>query len=118
MITRIYSGGNLSAEQLLATTKADVDIWFPEVSLVNGRSVPLNHSEQVRMLPQLKYKTVGTLSEIIIVMFLREIRQCRMSVDELEVYCDGRRINLGINGGLIDPWDGGFFETGFNLRFN
>ena len=117
--TIIYSGGKgLSAHDLLATTHADADFYFPEITWVLGTAYPLNEWEQLFLLPKLIETTIITLSEIIILSFCREIRKGRMRTDELELYCDGRRIEVSTDGGFIGYWDGGFFETGFNLRFH
>lgn len=117
--TTIYSGGKgLSADQLLTQTPGYVDFVFPELRRVNGGILPRTEEEQVWRLPELLGTTIITLSEIIILIFLREIRKGRMRTDQLDLYCDGRKIDVGLTGDMIDPWDGGFFETGFNLRFN
>jgi len=70
------------------------------------------------LAPHLAGKTIVTLSEIIILAFLREIRKGRLRTDGLELYCDNRQIGISLDGSLIDPWGGGFFETGFRLRFD
>jgi hypothetical protein len=94
-----------------------VDVLFPETVIAGHRRIPLHEREQLALLPQLIGKSIITVSETIILMFLREIRMGRMAASDLELYCNGRRIEVGPNGDMLDPWDGGFFETNFNLRF-
>jgi hypothetical protein len=94
-------------------------IHFPEMDWhTYGVPIPLTEDEQLGLCSHLKGKTFVTTSEIIILSFLRKIRLGDMRTDELELYCAGRRIAIGVDGSLIDPWDGGFFETGFNLLFH
>lgn len=117
--TRIFSAGKgISAKDLMANTQIEADFWFPEIIWVHGTALPRNQHEQHFLLPKLLGKTIVTLSEIIILAFLREVRKGRMRTDELELYCDSRRIRVATNGDMIDYWDGGFFELGFNLRFH
>lgn len=68
--------------------------------------------------PQLVGKTFVTVNEIPILFFLREIRKGRIRTDELELWCGDMQIGVATNGDMIDWWDGGFFECGFNLRFH
>lgn len=123
MKTVIYScGGDMTSEELLLMVENDedvlVDMWFPECGFINGMNTPLTEREIIAKLPELKGKTLVTVSEIVIVMFLREIRLGNIQSDELELWCNGYRIEIGAAGAMIDPWDGGFFEEGFDLRFN
>jgi hypothetical protein len=118
--TIIYScGKGMTSKQLLETTDdtANVDMFFPEL----GRGadvVPLTEQEQVEMLPELIGKKIITVSETIILVILREVRQGRLPATEVELYCNGQRVEFSPDGQMIDPWAGGFFETGFNLRFS
>ncbi len=117
MSTRIYScGKGMNASQLIASTHVDVDYWFPETIACAGLTLPLIEQEQVKLLPSLLGTTIMTLSPIIIRLLLREVRLGRL--DDLELYCDGRRIAIAKDGSMIDHWDGGFFETGFHLLFD
>ena len=120
MKTIIYScGGDTTSQQLVENTaEMGVDVYFPETIRIGDSIMPLLEWEQVALLPNLIGKRIVTVSEIIILMFLREVRKGRMRTDELELYCDGRRIGMSTDGSMIDPWDGGFFETGINLRFD
>lgn len=118
MKTRIFScGGPTTAQELLRNTDAEVDSWFPELTQ-SGTIFPLNHSQLRSLLPKLIGKTIVTLSEIIILTFLREVRKGRMKPTGLELYCDSRQIRIGVNGDMLDYWGGHFFETGYNLRFH
>lgn len=127
-LTRIYScGDSMTMEQLIEMVNDDhvngpeyaiIDVWFPETMFSAGWNIPLTDREILAKLPQLIGKTIVTVSEIIILMMQREIRKGRMQADKLELWCGDRRIHIGINGEMIDMWDGGFFEMGFNLRFS
>ena len=119
MNTIIYSGGrNTTADDLMVVTPGDMDFWFPELKVVGNVTVPLNEMEQLFLLPKLIETTFVTMSEIIILMFLREVRKGRMDAKDLELYCDNQQIAVSTDGCMIDYWAGGFFETGFNLRFH
>ncbi len=122
MKTQIYSCGSDSTSlELVNSITTHRDVWFPEIVHVPGSvrsTLPLHEGEQLALLSTLTGKSIVTVSETIILMFLREVRQGRMFADDLELYCMGRRIEVGISGDMLDPWDWGFFETGFNLRFS
>lgn len=62
-------------------------------------------------------KTILTVSETIILAILREVRLGRLPATDVELYCNGQRVEISPDGQIIDPWAGGFFETGFHLRF-
>ncbi len=105
MKTIIYSAGRGgSGKWLVANTHADVDRWFPEVT---DEGIPLCEGDLARLSPQsrgqmaLAGKTIVTLSPIIILAFLREIRKGRMRADDLELYCGNRRIEIGAEGALL-----------------
>lgn len=118
MLTQIYScGKGTTSTELMDGFTTHKDVWFPEVSRLDNLSIPLHEHEQLALLPQLIGKSIITVSETIISMFLREVRQGRIMPMDLELYCNGRLIEVSNNGRLLDHWDGGFFETGFNLRF-
>lgn len=131
MITRIYScGKSMTTEQLVASIPKDaqVDDWFPEIlstwqptGVIGGLPqtfpiLPLTEHEILFKLPQLIGKTIVTVSEIVIVMMQREVRKGRLV--NLELWCGDRHIHIATTGEMIDMWDGGFFELGFDLRFN
>ncbi len=80
--------------------------------------IPLTGQEIITKLHQLKGKTIITHSELVIVMFLRQIRVCSMEANELELWCGDNLIELAKNGDMLDPWPGGFFEDGFHQRFS
>jgi hypothetical protein len=97
-----------------------IDVWFPETrfSSKSGDHNPLTEWEILKRMPQLVGKTFVTVSEIPILFFMRAIRKGQMRTDEVELWCGDRRIELSTKGEFIDMWDGGFFETGFHLRFS
>ncbi|MHC4298015.1 MAG: hypothetical protein ACYS7Y_11990 [Planctomycetota bacterium] len=119
--TIIYScGKGMTSRELLETTKGRIDAWFPELCDVDYDEIPMprTEDEQLGLCTHLRGKTFVTVSEIIILTFLRKIRLGDMRTDELELYCAGRRIEVDVQGDMLDHWDGGFFEAGFNLRFH
>ncbi len=95
-----------------------IDAWFPETKFLSGEYNPLTEYEILMKCPDLVGKTFVTVSEIPILFFMREIRKGRLRTDEVELWCGDRLIELSSDGGFIDYWDGGFFETGFRLRFS
>lgn len=122
MKTAIYScGKGTTSVELIDGITTHRDVWFPELVHMPGgawAAIPLHEDEQLSLLSTLIGKSIVTVSETIILMFLREVRQGRMAASDLELYCNGRRIEISRAGDILDPWDGGFFETGFNLRFS
>lgn len=122
MKTQIYScGKGCTTLELVDSIATHRDVWFPEVAIMKGSGftpLPLHEHEQLALLPSLIGKSIVTVSETIILMFLREVRKGRMESVDLELWCNRRRIKVDKDGSLFDPWDGGFFETGFGLRFN
>jgi len=120
MKTIIYScGKGTTSAELRASTQVENCWWFPELRFLGSRDIiPLHEAEQLDLLDELIGTTFVTVSETIILMFLSEVRHGRMAANDLELYCNGRRIELSGFGDMIDFWDGGFFETSFNLRFN
>lgn len=120
MKTSIYScGKGCTTLELVDSITTSSDVWFPELFHLYGHiTIPLHEHEQLALLPNLVGKSIVTVSETIILMFLREIRMGRIATSEFELHCNGRRIEVDRKGDMLDPWDGGFFETGFNLRFS
>ncbi len=129
-LTRIYScGKSMTTEQLVKSIPEEIQIdeWFPEIlsswqptGVIGGLPrqfpvIPFTEYEILAKLPKLVGKIIVTVSEIVILMMLREVRKGRM--DNLELWCGDRQIRVGIKGEMIDMWDGGFFELGFYLRF-
>ena len=92
-------------------------MWFPEIRCQQGKSpTPVHPADQIRGAHRLIGKTVVTLSEYIILWFLREIREERMQPDELELYCDGKRMWVDTDGDFRG-WPGGFFRERAALLF-
>jgi len=117
MKTIIYSCGQGMTSKELMSISPEYDLLFPEVAwnVLHGR--PRTQQEQVELLPALIGKTIITVSETIILVILREVRKCRIHATDVELYCNGQRVEISPDGQMIDPWAGGFFETGFHLRF-
>jgi hypothetical protein len=119
MITRIYScGGHTTANDLMASTDVEVDHWFPELYEANGLTLPRLIPEIMQHCHDLYGQTIVTTSEIIILWFLREVRHGQLKADDLELYCDNRRIRVDDDGELIDRWTDGFFRERANLLFD
>ena len=118
-ITRIYScGKGTTSLELVDSFTTHKDVWFPELTRLGNLIIPLHPEEQLALLPDLIGKSIITVSETIILMFLREVRHGRIFPGDLQLYCNGRRIGVGDHGEFLDRWDGGFFETGYHLRFD
>ena len=94
-----------------------IDIWFPEVKITCGHPYPVHPVKQIEMCPGLVGKAVVTISEYIILWFLREIREGHMEPHEVELYCDGQRIRVDSDGELIDRWPGSFYRERAALLF-
>ena len=120
-LTRIYScGKSTTTGELMDIVLEDdkfevVDVYFPELSQ-DGECFPLTEWEILMKCPQLVGKTFVTVSEIPILFFMREIRKGRLT--DIELWCGDNRVELSIKGDMLDPWDSGFFELGFDLRFS
>jgi hypothetical protein len=96
-----------------------IDVWFPENRFAgNWGDIPLTNPEILKLIPELTGKNIVTVNEIVILMFLREVRLGRMGPD-LELYCGDTRMAISKRGEIIDHWDGtALFETGFHMRFS
>jgi len=115
MITRIFSR---SADGETFGFPEGVDFeWFPEVGEMYGRPMPIHPAVQIKNCPRLVGKTFPTLSEHIILWFLREIAEGRMEPDDVQLWCDGHLIRIDKDGELIDKWPGGFFRERAALLF-
>jgi len=79
--------------------------------------VPMNHKQQILIVPSLLNKTFITISEIIILAFLKEVGMGYLKPDEVELFCDDKRIRISEEGELIDQWPGGFFRERSDLLF-
>lgn len=119
MLTQIFS---CSAEGK-GYTIDDMDylnlVWFPEIKYTHGGAAPMpvHPVEQIKAAYCLIGKTIITLSEHIILWFLREVREGRMALNDVELFCDGQRIRIDSDGKLVDKWPGGFFRERANLLF-
>jgi hypothetical protein len=119
MKTIIYScGKGMTSKQLLESTYVEIDVYFPELAGCITDLLPLTQQEQVELLPALIGRTIITVSETIILVILREIRERHIHASDVELYCNGQWVEISPDGQMIDPWAGGFFETGFDLRFS
>lgn len=95
-----------------------IAVQFPEVE--NG--LPLHPKEIIARCPDLRGRIIATLSEHIILYFLREIREGRLPATDfklLYVGTDGsvKQIRVDKEGELLDPFPGGFFAERGDLLF-
>ncbi len=112
MKTTIYTcGGDMSTTELTFTTQAEV--WWPEVQ----GTLPVTEADQVDVAISLIGKTIVTVSPIIILTFLREVRVGRMDYMDLNIYCNGN-IQAIDTEGEFDTWPGGFSMTRGHLLFD
>lgn len=122
MKTTIHSASTFTpAEELIAITVADetvakVDHWFPEILLRSLGSVPRCDEEILKLLPELTGTMIVTMSDIVILMFLHEVRERRMKPTDLELRCNGSYVEVDSEGDL-DWWKDGFFRTRSKLLF-
>jgi len=103
--TIIYScGRGVTANQLMESTDAKVNWHFPEVIWNGWLPIPLTQEEQVEISLRLIGKTITTVSETIILTILREVRIGNLDVTDVELYCDGQRVEISPSGLINDPW--------------
>ena len=107
MTTRIFTR---SADGESSKLDTEDFRWFPELGKLYGRPCPIHLAEQIKNAHRLVGTTFITLSEHIILWFLREIAEGRMEPEDVELRCDGKRIRIDAEGELIDEWPGGFFR--------
>jgi hypothetical protein len=60
--------------------------------------------------------TIVTMSDIVILMFLKEVRDGRMEPGDLELYCNGFKVPVDSEGD-VSWWQDGFFVTRSKLLF-
>jgi hypothetical protein len=120
MITRIFSRSRDTIDGLtIYAEDYPTLVWFPEIRYTHGGAAPtpVHPADQIAAANRLIGKMVVTLSEYIILWFLKEIRCGRMKPEEVELYCNGKRIRIDRDGELIDKWPGGFFRERSTLLF-
>ena len=114
MVTRIYTGSG-TADELIAT-RPDAGILFPELAFSKHGGfghVPTSYKEQIAIADTLIGRSFATMSEIIILAFLKKVDQDGL---EVELYCDGLPIAIDKDG-EIEGWPGGFFRERAELLF-
>ena len=112
MKTIIYTcNGDVTPLDLTHTTTAEA--WWPEIKY--GR--PVTEEAQVEVALRLMGYTIVTVSPIIILTLLREVRVGRMPYMDLEIFCNGKSIDIW-DDGEIDTWPGGFSMTRGRLLFD
>jgi hypothetical protein len=103
---------------------------FPETARIDfpvgSETVPRHPAEQVRMFHELYGKTFVTVSEHLILLFQKAVRDERIHPTELAIYCverrdydhkhpPGRRMRVCSEGDFIDDWPGGLFTERLEL---
>jgi len=127
--TRIYSCGDSMMTTELCDMWSDnnqnnddvmIDVWFPETRFAgHWGEIPLTNPEILKLIPELTGKSIVTVNEIVILMFLREVRLGRMEVGALELWCGDMPMEINKRGEIIYNWEGGaIFETAFHMRFH
>ncbi len=124
-LTRIYSHSRDTINGLTIYAEDEGEngnysnlVWFPEIKYKRGMAtMPVHPADLIELCPELVGKMVVTLSEHIILWFLREIGEGHMEPHEVELYCGGHRIRIDVDGELIDKWPGGFFRERADLLF-
>jgi hypothetical protein len=89
------------------------DVWWPEIK----HRRPVTEEKQVKVAIGLIGKVIVTVSPIIILTMLREVRVGRMSCTDLNIYCDGKLQAVDDDGEFINKWPGGFSRTKSHLLF-
>jgi hypothetical protein len=119
MVTNIYTGSGTADELIkVCHSRFDhifIDVWFPEHVHSKQRGfgqLPASYKEQIAIADTLIGRSFCTMSEIIILSFLKKVDQDDL---EVELYCDGIRID--IKDGEIHNWPGGFFRERAELLF-
>lgn len=98
-------------------TASDGSVWFPEIAYGGYQPLPKTPREIIGEAHTYVGKCIFTMSEYIILWFLQEIREKRMTPEEVQLFCDGQRIRIDSDGELIDEWPGGFFSERAKLLF-
>ncbi len=118
MITQIFSSSRNGGIYTIDNMDYSTLVWFPEIKYRYGVSPkPVHPADQIELCPQLVGKVIITLSEYVILWFLREIEQGNLVPEDVELYCDGQRIRIDETGELVDKWPGGFFRERAALLF-
>jgi hypothetical protein len=91
-----------------------IGAWWPEIE----EGIPVTEEAQVEVALNLVGKTIITVSPIIILTMLREVRVGRMDCTDLNIYCNGKIQAVDTEGELINPWPGGFSRTRSHLLFH
>jgi len=110
--TIIYScGSNITSCEFLENLP-DCSYHFPEV---DSEGVPYCEHNLPERAKQFIGTTFCTFSPVILLAFFAMIAKGELKADDVELYCNNRRIGISDTGEVTDDWDGGFFTTGFDL---
>jgi hypothetical protein len=100
----------MTSEQLVEISPK-VDVLFPEVYWSNWHGRAWTNHEQVDIASDLIGKTTLTVSPIIIDTILCEVRMGRLRSTDVELYCNGNRVEINPSGVIIDDWANEFLEN-------
>jgi len=104
--TIIYSCGQLVTAKDLESMSPRQGLFylFPEIGGSDaGVIYPFTDHELVEVAKTMIGHTIITVSEIIILTILREIRIGNLSTSDVELYCNGQRVAISARGEMIDP---------------
>jgi hypothetical protein len=114
MKTIIHSCGGDTTTVEFYPSEHSVDVWWPEID----DGIPVTEEDQVGVAISLIGKTIVTVSPIIILTMLREVRVGRMDCTDLNIFCNGIIQAVDTEGEFINPWPGGFSRTRSHLLFH
>lgn len=117
-LTQIHVFNNRDRVHMTVYTAPEEAVWFPEIAY-DGYNHPLPRPprEIINETPTYVGKCIFTMSEYIVLWFLREIREGRMAPEEVQLFCNLEPIEINANGELIDEWPDGFFCERAELLF-
>jgi len=104
--TIIYTcGKGMTSQRLVETTYVGVDSLFPEVYWNALRfGIARTEHEQVALVPDLIGQTIVTVSRTIIDTILSKVRLGHIKAADVELYCNGSRVAINLNGEILDDW--------------
>jgi len=114
MKTIIHTCGGYMPPVHLGFSILEADVWWPEI---DDFGLPVTEAAQVDVAISLIGKVIVTVSPIIILTFLREVRVGRMVCGDLEIFCNGNSMPVDTVGEFINKWPGGFSRTKSFLLF-
>lgn len=115
-MTQIYSCSDIDKLGIEIGDLPGNSLWFPEIEHSSPITARLP-KHIIELCPHMVGRVIVTVSEYIILWFLREIREGRMKPDEVQLFCNLEQIQIDETGELIDKWPGGFYRERASLLF-